>query len=162
MDREMTAPKLIEEALFQLMEKKNFEEITVTDIAERAGVSRLSFYRNFQSKTEIITKYLDESFLELDRAWDHSEDRIIQLFQHFIKNRRIIALLYKANRQYLVLEHLTKLFRYDRQDTNVVAYAKAAWAHFTFGWLDEWYKRGMQESPETMVALMEETFGPRA
>lgn len=56
----------IEEALFSLMEKKPFQEITVTDIAQKAGIARLTFYRNFETKENVLLRYFDglfESFL---------------------------------------------------------------------------------------------------
>lgn len=40
----------IETALLALMKEKNFSSITITDIAKKAGVSRLAYYRNYSSK----------------------------------------------------------------------------------------------------------------
>ena len=36
----------IMEALLQLMHIKNYNDITITDITKRAGVSRMSYYRH--------------------------------------------------------------------------------------------------------------------
>ena len=36
----------IVDGLFDLMENKKFEDITITEIIKRAGVSRMGFYRN--------------------------------------------------------------------------------------------------------------------
>lgn len=44
------------------MEKKPFHAVTITDIAQRAGVSRLTFYRNFKSKEAILRQYYDDEF----------------------------------------------------------------------------------------------------
>ena len=35
------------EALLKLMEKKPFNEINVSELCEKAGVARASFYRNY-------------------------------------------------------------------------------------------------------------------
>lgn len=40
----------ITQALLILMENKDFEKITITDIVNKAGVVRMSFYRNYTSK----------------------------------------------------------------------------------------------------------------
>lgn len=48
----------IESALILLMEKKSFEEITVTDITRKAGVSRTAYYRNYASKEDILGGYM--------------------------------------------------------------------------------------------------------
>lgn len=47
-------------SLLQLMEQKPYSEISVTDIAKRAGVSRMAYYRNYRSKDEILLQRVDE------------------------------------------------------------------------------------------------------
>ena len=44
--------RCIMDALLQLMHTKDYDDITITDITERAGVSRMSYYRNYHSKDE--------------------------------------------------------------------------------------------------------------
>lgn len=43
-------------ALFSLMESKGFDEITVTDIVRKSGLSRQNFYKNFENKQELINE----------------------------------------------------------------------------------------------------------
>ena len=45
--------QMITNALMQLLKEKPYEEITVTDIAERSQLVRKTFYRNFSGKDEI-------------------------------------------------------------------------------------------------------------
>ena len=40
----------IMEALLQLMHTKDYNDISITDITARAGVSRMAYYRNYRSK----------------------------------------------------------------------------------------------------------------
>ncbi|HWC81376.1 MAG TPA: helix-turn-helix domain-containing protein [Pseudonocardiaceae bacterium] len=42
------------EAAFALFEERGYEQTTVDDIAERAGVGRTTFFRAFRSKEEVI------------------------------------------------------------------------------------------------------------
>ncbi|HIS07210.1 MAG TPA: TetR/AcrR family transcriptional regulator, partial [Candidatus Choladocola avistercoris] len=44
-------------ALLLLMEKKPYEDITITEIAKKAGVSRMSYYRLYKSKDDILEQY---------------------------------------------------------------------------------------------------------
>ena len=46
------------EALLQLMEKKKLSQISISELCEKAGVSRISFYRNYDYISDILTKYL--------------------------------------------------------------------------------------------------------
>ena len=54
------------EALFQLMENKKMNEITVKELCNKAGVSRVSFYRNFDFISDIPLKYLSD---QLENWW---------------------------------------------------------------------------------------------
>ena len=52
------------DALFTLMSNKEFNDITITELSKKAGVSRLSFYRNdlpmdfgFKSSSRIIVRF---------------------------------------------------------------------------------------------------------
>ena len=42
------------DAAFDLFDERGFEQTTVEDIAERAGVGRTTFFRNFRSKEHVI------------------------------------------------------------------------------------------------------------
>ena len=46
------------EALYELLSRRNINEINVSEICEKAGVSRMSFYRNFKSKDDLVEKSL--------------------------------------------------------------------------------------------------------
>ena len=45
-------------ALWALMQEKPFARITISEIAERAQLSRRTFYRNFSSKEELLAAHL--------------------------------------------------------------------------------------------------------
>jgi len=42
-----------------IMKRKDFNEISITEITQKAGVSRMAFYRNYKSKEDIIINYID-------------------------------------------------------------------------------------------------------
>ena len=47
-------------ALMQLLKEKPLSAVSVSELTEKAGVSRMTYYRNYQSKEEIFTVYLDD------------------------------------------------------------------------------------------------------
>ncbi len=60
------------DALEALMLTRDFEEISVNEISERAGMSRTTFYRYFQDKYELSRWRLEFMVVETDRnAVDH-------------------------------------------------------------------------------------------
>ena len=52
----------IYEALLLLMDEKPYDKITVSDIIEKAGIARQTFYRNFKDKNEVIVQYFTNIF----------------------------------------------------------------------------------------------------
>ena len=76
------------EALLQLMKKKNYTEISVGEIAARAGVHRATFYRHFKDKYDVMN-YNYSSLL--DR---HVQDQIIHTMHD------LFLMLLKEGQQY--------------------------------------------------------------
>lgn len=44
----------ITNTLFRLMEQKSLAEISITELVKGAGVARASFYRNYESKEDVL------------------------------------------------------------------------------------------------------------
>ena len=40
------------------------------------------------------------------------------------------------------------------EDTNIWAYTKSFIAYGTYGWIEEWIARGMEESADTMAEML--------
>lgn len=150
------AKDYITEALFLLMDKKDYKTITITDITNKAGVNRITFYRNFNSKDEIINKYLEKSFNEWGKEWEESGDSNIafRLFKYFSDNRDFIKILYKSNLQFFLIDYLVKILNPKQEENNIIAYSKSMFAYGLFGFCNEWYLRGMPESPESISNLL--------
>jgi AcrR family transcriptional regulator len=64
------AKKAITEGLFSLMEEKPFQTITVSEVIERSGVARSTYYRNFYYKEDIVKGYLDFFRAEMLRRFE--------------------------------------------------------------------------------------------
>ena len=78
-------------AAIELMEAEGFENMTVADISERAGVSVGAFYHYFESKHSILAEIFhkgDEYFqenVEGKLKETDSRKRIVEFFQHYSK-----------------------------------------------------------------------------
>lgn len=143
----------LSEALVQLMKTKGFSKITNKNITDRAGFSHITIYRHFKTKEEILSYYLAGLFKRWKEGWQEGENIAYQLFNFFCQHREIIDLLYHAGQQYLLIEQLLACYDYCQEDSPALAYSKVTVAYLIFGWCDEWYKRGMIETPEEMAKL---------
>ena len=98
------------EALMQLMEEKSYDKITISDIADKAGIARPTFYRNFNDKDEVVLQYLNNTF---KTEKDDNKNNIILIFDHIYmtkhqKNlKKILSTAGIENRIYLELQKYT-------------------------------------------------------
>ena len=53
-NRVLVTKRAIFRALYELMEERDFSKISVSDIIERAGTSRTTFYRCFTDKYDVV------------------------------------------------------------------------------------------------------------
>ncbi len=87
-------------ALLQLMEVKPYESITITDICKRAGVSRMAYYRNYESKAEILTKrfeaIMEASVSKLESGGDVNEHAIVAEFFTSLQSHKIVQAMMRA------------------------------------------------------------------
>src|SRR5260221_14035704 len=72
--------KLLREALIALIEERNFDAITVGEIAERAMVSRAAFYRYYQDKYDLVEKIFAETMTTVVRDIDPLRRDVISHF----------------------------------------------------------------------------------
>ena len=86
------------EALFYLLKTKSFSKITINDIAKKAGVSRLTFYRNFNSKEDILQQRFDTLFDNFYNDITKNNitsvrDTILLVFSYWYKNQEYLKIL---------------------------------------------------------------------
>ena len=55
----------IQEALLALMRKKDYMDITVTDICSAAGVSRGTFYAHYKNTQQVVEDLFDEAIIHI-------------------------------------------------------------------------------------------------
>lgn len=74
----------IGEALLTLMEQQDYDSIKISDIVAKAGISRMTYYNYYHSKTEILDDYLQEVVAKyLRSAADAEEQNTIGGFQDY-------------------------------------------------------------------------------
>lgn len=64
--RVIRTQKSIYEAFFALLREKEFDKITVQDIADRAMINRNTFYLHYQDKQELLEKFCAQRLEHLD------------------------------------------------------------------------------------------------
>jgi len=105
----------IAESLLILMRKKPFNEISIKEITTKAGVNRSTYYRNFNSKTDIIMHYfitLHNDYIKNIRNTDiTTEENIYGLFNYYYKHKENLLIIHKNGISHLILDSLNELFK---------------------------------------------------
>jgi len=110
----------LRDGYFSLLAQKPADSISVSEIVKLAGVSRMSFYRYYQSKEELVQQYLTDSFIDFmetvkkDQVKD-SEGAAIIFFSYFRSNKIRIKILIEQGLFYLFFD----LFSNFLQDSNL-------------------------------------------
>ncbi len=159
-------------ALMILMEKKDFKEISITEITKKAGVSRMAFYRNYDEKEDIIGTYLEELFKEYSKeisGYSNSDDNnsiedLRLYFSYFRKHEKLISNLIKSNLINMLLEKcIDSLYALSMETSCGESYSpekQSFWIEYMAGGLYtvliKWAKGGMKESDEYMAEVISE------
>lgn len=88
---------MIADALFSLMKKKPFQQISVTEICKEAAVGRKTFYRNFELREDVIEFQLDIMREEYQKGMSDLtlKQRLYYHFAYTQKNADYFIALYK-------------------------------------------------------------------
>ena len=148
-------------ALLELLKDCPFSEITVSEICSHARVGRASFYRNFESKEDVLKKWLDQvtdnfvsgSAISLER--DSPTEYFTKLFTHMMEYREICFILHKAG--------LTQLLR-DEFDRRFLLSYREVYGEFKscflsggiFNIVISWLVRGCPETPGEIAGKLAE------
>lgn len=91
--------EMIADALFQLMKRKAFEQISVTEICEEAAIGRKTFYRNFELREDVIDYRLDQMVEEYEKELEELslEEQLRHHFEYVQRNQDAFVTLYRNN-----------------------------------------------------------------
>ena len=159
------AKECIVTALVELMKIRDYDSITITDIARKAGVSRMAYYRNYSSKDDILNKYIEEVGESIHRmiADNHSKsvpyDYFLALFEQLGKYSDLAIVAYRAHLGELILAALIKnmfLTFPPKVETTPERYRRYFLAGAFYNVFIEWLKGGLREDPSIMAAICAE------
>ena len=158
-DKNTYVKREITNALLKLLENRELADINIGEITQSAKVSRNSFYRNYSDKEDIIKKYLYQLLSDWKIEWEQKgSDSNAELFGHLFmylkQNSGVMLTIQKRGLFYLFKESYLMLWGPSESLNNMTAYTLAFIANGVLGWIEEWLKRGMCESAETMSDLL--------
>lgn len=165
----------IQQALLnQIAIGRDFESLTVSEIAQRAGLTRKTFYARFGSLGQVVESVIIELFSDIASRIDDTMLRIpmtnnsgsMLVFRAYEAQREILAPLIRHCPTALFIKPVgfvvSNLLRRtiainDLQPMNEAdeAYLVAVIASTIHGVLSVWVERGFSESPEQVAVFLD-------
>lgn len=143
------------QSLLALMMKNNFADISITDITERSGLARQTFYTNFSKKEDILNYMLDGLFQRYAGSSGDtavaSNGFIIDYLLFWDKNKEFLSLLFRQGLGWLFQDHNRAFFTKEAKDFDAaldvddwqLPYVKASIAGLTYELLYMWLTEDM-------------------
>ena len=146
------------DAFFALLKEHDYYAIDVTKISKKAGVSRATFYRIFQSKEDIIRAYFERSELEFlathspMNPYSDPREFVYLCFEKLAKEKENLLALYHQGLVHYLSEALNagieKDFVEHQRGDKAAAYLYAGAVYN----LEVYYlSNEAKESPETLT-----------
>lgn len=174
---------LMNEALLQLLEKKEYDFITVTEICKKAGVNRSTFYLHYETIDDLLFETVERINKKFHLAFNNQivipaefnkedlffiNDSYIIPYLHFIKeNRKVYQLIHKE--PYIFKLHDTfsslynNLFSVILEKYGVPEEEKEyIFSFFSFGLvavIQKWIERGCEDDINKVATLMKNFIG---
>jgi AcrR family transcriptional regulator len=149
----------IYEALWELLKQQPYSSITITQIAQKAGVSRNAIYRNFESKDDIIKKRLLECYRSFTNTLTQTnttlsrEEYVVVVCEHLCSQRDIAETLVRADLTEFLLESFAYVKGSYTTDTETEFYENYRIGGALFVYLT-WILRGCKETPKQLADIV--------
>jgi AcrR family transcriptional regulator len=157
------------DALVALMQEKNFDEITVCEVLDRAGVGRSTFYAHYRDKDDLFLSDI-EDFLEACSTALKRDDAggkrllpVQEFFAHVREAREFYAALVRSGKMNEVQELARGFFarsieeRLEAAGVKIEPRRRSAQAYVLagsfFSLLEWWVDKGMKADPKEMDGL---------
>lgn len=156
--------KCLYEALIKLMKRKLFVDISVSELCEEAGVSRMTYYRSYSSKEDILKQHLEVCFerfmCELRDRTNMSFYEIAVTFFEFWENeeKEFLAALIDSglstNLMDLFYEYLDVIYESMELGETVESFVKSFLAGGLYKLLIDWIKSDSNTPIQEMAEFL--------
>lgn len=158
--RKLTRESL-ETTLLLLLEKKPLNQITISELVAKAGVSRNAFYRNYKSKEAILESILTQIVRRIFRGIKNF-DLKTQLSQAWLfilteakKEANVLRMIFEQHLEKLLTSIVSKRLKaYQRfKKKHDSRYTNSFWSNAIISVLSNWVADDMRIPAEEVAAI---------
>lgn len=162
--------KQVTESLLDLMQKIPFEDITVTQLCQAAGVTRRVFYHLFSNKTGALQALIDHKILAIESYGREIPNETLRFFRYWKEQKALLDVLGENGMSGLLLERMISSVLAEDYDL-VYLLKRNGWSENSkdviifflsglMGLVYSWYYGGFQKEPEEMAVLLAQMIRP--
>lgn len=168
-----TTKTTIANSLKALLAEKPLSKITIQELADHAGISRMTFYYHFKDIYDLLEWVTEAEFARVvgkNPSYETWQDGYLELFRELQRDRPFFYNLYMSTGREKIEKYLQKrvvlLFSEVAddltKDANVSEKKKQYVVHFfayaLVGFLLDWVENGMSTPPEEIVSTLANLF----
>ena len=158
----------------ECMKTSKVDAITVKQLAEKCGLTRQTFYRNFLDKFDLINWYfgkiLDQSFEHMGRGTS-VYDALVRKFTYIEQEKQFFAAAFRYDEQNSLREHDFELIlqfykdliarRTSRPLGEELQFLLEMYCQGSVYMTVKWILTGMKDTPEAMAVKLVEAMPPK-
>lgn len=150
----------IAKALFILLTQTQLNEITIKSLVQKAGVARASFYRNFKSKEDVISYFLNTLLLQYKEKYaaDLSHiaryDNVLRTFTYVYSYKMELSSLFHAKLGQMFLDAINEYIITStdlRHEKQLYKYPFYSYAGALYNVIYYWITSGCKETPKEIT-----------
>ena len=153
-------------AFGELIEEKPFNKITITDLTEKCGLNRMTFYYHFDNVYELMIWGLEMQIQEVSRdcvTYENWKTGYLRIFNFALERKNYIKRIFQTIEQEHLERYLNKIGERmvlavinDRLGNQILneddkTFTAQICSHVLVVALVSWVSRGMKEEPQIMV-----------
>ena len=155
--------QLLANSLKELLNKKSFNKITISDITDNAKLNRKTFYYHFKDIYELVESiYINDIIEELNTIDTYENWQQVYLFitEYILKNKKFIISTYKLSplnkfiykhTNKMILNVLNKKVKGNDLTTKDKEFVSKFYSYAIVGTLGDWIENGMKETSKQMI-----------
>lgn len=171
-EQKQLSKESIQQALFELLKVQEYSTVTISQLAKKAGVSRMGFYRNYDTKDQVLTDYFDNYMQELYQSLNDASPKdptsiSLDYFNYVKENAELFTVLIQSKAEQILIERFTyyvsKFYLENVQSIPFEGTYAKYWNDFVSAGLYkltiEWIKNDCRESSEFLAELVTKLAG---
>lgn len=163
--RKKSSKEKIEKIFINLIQTKEINQISVTDICKKAKLNRSTFYANYMDVFDLAQKVAESLEKEVEKLYKYENENkqntnnFLKLFKHIKANQIFYKTYFKLNinKPFIINKYDTNLSKSIYND-NYIDYHIEFFAAGLNAIIKKWLDNGCQENPEEINQILKEEY----